>query len=99
MPTHKDIPLQSAIENEALVIRIGVGTLAFCALAKNGGPLVENLRVADAVQFAKDAMREMNRESETGATMLNKMLDAAMEEATDQGSTAIRELKRKPREL
>ena len=96
----EDTPLQAAIEDGQIVIRIGVKTLAFCALAKNGGQLAENLRVTDATQFAKDTIREFaHREEENGDTRLTKMLDAAMAEAVDQGCTAIRELKRKPREL
>lgn len=95
----KDTPLQADIENDQLVIRIGVATLAFCALAKNGGPLIENLRVTDPTKLAEDTIREMTREEENGDTRLTKMIDAAMVEAVDQGCIAIRELKRKPREI
>lgn len=95
----KDTPLQTNIENDQIVIRIGVETHAFCALAKNGGRLQENLRVSDPEQFAKDVIYELNRESETGETLLTAALDRAMENAVDQGCTGIRELKRKPRML
>lgn len=95
----KDTPLQTNIENDQIVIRIGIETQAWCALAKNGGKLQENLRVSDPLQFAKDVIRELERESETGETLLTNALDAAREAAVDQGSTAIRALKRKPRML
>lgn len=98
-PKSKDTPLQTAIEDNQIVIRIGIETHAWCALAKNGGKLQENLRVSDPVQFAMDVIRELNREGETGETLLTNALDAAMETAVDQGSTAIRALKRKPRML
>lgn len=91
----ENIPLQTSIEDKQLVIRIGIETLAFCALAKNGGPLEENFRVTDALQFAKDTQREFNRETELGDTPLTRMLDAAMVEAVDQGCIAIRQLKKR----
>ena len=95
----KDTPLQTNIEDDQIVIRIGIETHAWCALAKNGGRLQENLRVSNPLQFAKDVIRELNRESEIGETLLTNALDRAMDNAVDQGSTAIRELKRKPRLL
>jgi hypothetical protein len=95
----KDTPLQVVIEDGQIVLRIGIDTLAFCALAKNGGTLAENLRIDDAERFAKDVIREWTRENEIGASPLTDSLDAAMKEATDQGSTAVRELKRKAREI
>lgn len=98
-PKPKDTPLQANIEDDQIVIRIGIETQAFCALAKNGGKLTENLRVSDPLQFAKDVIRELTREGETGETILTNALDAAMETAVDQGSTGIRALKRKPRAL
>ncbi len=95
----KDTPLQVNIEDGQLVIRIGVDTLAFCALAKHGGPLAENERVTDSTQFTEDVITELVREEENGDTPLTALLDEMIRMATENGCIAIRTLKRKPREL
>jgi hypothetical protein len=48
-------------------------------------------RVIDAKAFAKEVVSELNRESETGTTMIHKMFDSAMYEAIDQGGEGVEE--------
>lgn len=98
-PKPEDTPLSIAVENDCIVIRIGIATHAFCALAKNGGPLAENERISDPLQFAKDMCSELSHEDELGATPLTNRLDACIVRAAEQGSTGVRTLKRKAREL
>ncbi len=40
MTLSKDTPLSVEIEDDQLVLRIGIDTLAFCSSRKNGGPLL-----------------------------------------------------------
>jgi len=94
-----DTPLKVSIEDSQIVIRMGIDVNSFCALAKHGGPLAENLRINDPLQFAEDTISELIREDEIGASILTDALDKAIEEACNQGSTAIYELKRKEQEL
>lgn len=95
----KNAPLKVEIEDDQIVLRIGVSTNAFCALRKNGGSLPENVRIKNENQFAKDVIDSLNHENEIGETLITKVLDTAIEDAYQNGSTAMKELKRKPRYL
>jgi hypothetical protein len=86
-PTTRDTPLHAAIEDNCLVIRIGIGMLA------NGAERIqelfdheESLTVRDDMQFAKDVARAMEEEDEAGNSMLTKMLDEASVKAWEDGS-------------
>jgi hypothetical protein len=94
----KEAKFTAEIDGGQLVVKIGVNVLAFAALRKNGGPLVENERVTDSDQFAKDVLCELSKEEENGDTPLYKLIDQAIRDAAENGCIAIRTLKRKPRE-
>ena len=42
--------------------------------------------VTDLAEFARDVVRELNREAEDGTTPIHELLDRALAEAVDQGS-------------
>lgn len=48
-------------------------------------------KVTDAAVFAKEMVREMNREDEEGTTAIHRMLDDAMSEAIEQGAEGVEE--------
>ena len=75
-----------------LRIEIGVESLAFAAVH---GPLADRLdpelddkrfRVTDAKGFALDVKHELLDEAEDGSNLVHRMLDAAIEQAVNQGS-------------
>ncbi len=98
----KDQPLKISIEDDELVIRMGIGTLAFCAnerfkeLAWNRnesrqkGPKEKPLKVIDDLSFAKDVIAELQRDDEIGATFITDMLDEAEDAAAGNGSIGIK---------
>jgi hypothetical protein len=92
-----DLPLVCRREGEQLVIRIGIGTLAFAAEhcekfydydkhASTGPPYV---KVIDKGELCNDTIRELSREREDGATPLCLLLDECTEAARDDGSLAF----------
>jgi hypothetical protein len=48
-------------------------------------------RVTDALVFAEELVRELNREDEIGTTLIHKMLDEAMYNAIDEGAEGVEE--------
>lgn len=87
----KNQPLRAEIEGGRLVMSIGIDTLAF---AFEHDPKREQVRghdckVIDSAQFAADVLRALEREEEDGSTLLNKMIDAACEDALDDGSIGV----------
>jgi hypothetical protein len=90
----KDRPLTVQIEEEELVLRIGVDTLAW---ACEHCPKLEDdwfdptYKVTDPAGFARDVLRELEREEEDGTTAVHVLLDAVIVEAIDRGSCAVEE--------
>jgi hypothetical protein len=89
-----DTPLTTSIEDGDLVIRIGTRTLAW-SLEHHPDLLNERAeptyKVSDEAEFAKDVLRELEREEEDGTTLVHLMLDKATKEALEQGSCAVKE--------
>lgn len=92
-----DQPLDVNIEDDQLVIRIGIDTLAFAfEESSSNNPYSDHLNdfirmctVTDARQFAKDVQYELTREEEDGSSILTNLLDKACDEAANQGSIAL----------
>ncbi|MBE3065158.1 MAG: hypothetical protein IMZ69_09100 [Spirochaetes bacterium] len=76
-----------------LVIRIGIETLAFCtdecSEFYNSEKDRSDVKVTDPDEWAKDVVRELEREEEDGSSPLTDLLERAMSDAVDQGSTAV----------
>jgi hypothetical protein len=92
MPKKKpaDAPLSARIENDQLVISIGVSTLAFAAHSSPEGYMAGS-KIVNPLGFAKDVLAELTDESETGMTTITQMLDQGCEAAADQGSEHVAE--------
>lgn len=84
-----DQPLKCSVERDELVVRVGVGTIAFCCKKKNGGNVPDQIKIIDKHQFAKDIAYEMEREEENGDTPLRLLLDEVIQKAMDMGSTGL----------
>jgi len=84
-----DLPLQCNVEGDQLVIRIGVGTLAWASKNRNGGVIPNNFKVVDKHQLAADVANAITHDDELGNTMLGDMLDEATQDAMDRGSTGL----------
>ena len=98
--THK--PLTCRVVKGALVIEIGIDTLAWAFLRSNfayelAGPDClargerpdKRFRIDDKLEFARDVVREMIDEAEDGSNLLNTMIDEACKRAIEQGSIAF----------
>ena len=72
--------LTVGIEDEQLVIRIGIDALAF-ALNQQDDPM----RVVDPVLAADEIVKELKREEEDGTTPVHKLLDKAGYDAWENG--------------
>lgn len=77
------------VEDHQLVVRIGIGTLAWAAKKRNGGPVPNNVKVSDKEEFAADVARALCHEDEIGNTMLQAVLDKAMEASMNDGSCGL----------
>lgn len=93
-------PLSVAIEDGALVIRVGIETLRVAAETSNDpgmheyevtddGGVFKHPKVVNAAEFARDIVRELEFEQEDGSTPVHLLLDAAMAAAADSGSAGI----------
>ncbi len=96
---HYSAPLEVKIEKGALVVRIGIETLAHAVTysdwanpyEESTGDYIRNFAIVDAPQFASDVLHEMLREREDGSTPLSDFIDKMSEEAIDQGSLGLHE--------
>jgi hypothetical protein len=94
-----DASLDVTIEHGALVIRIGVKTLAHaCTYSdwanpydEEAGDYIRTFAIEDAREFAKDVGRMMEREAEDGSSLLTNFIDKASEEAVNDGSLGLHE--------
>jgi hypothetical protein len=94
-----DAPLTVDIEHDELVIRIGIGTLAWAfdhmeennPYDDNARDFVQVWKVTDPVEFAKDVVGELTNEAEDGSHPLNRLLDQVSSAAAEQGSLGIDE--------
>lgn len=88
----KEQGLTVEITNGELTIRIGVDSLAWAAEHSDeyfdGCKCV--LQVLDNDRFAKDVLRELDREEEDGTTPVHMLLDKAIDAAVNQGSEHCR---------
>lgn len=94
-------PLKCDVTVDGLLqITIGINTLAYCAMSKNGGPIEEvfdeyDVKIDDNRRFAIDVSNSLSREDEVGNTMLVETLQDAMLDAVERGSSGIEYKKRK----
>ncbi len=92
-------PLEVKIERGALVIRIGITTLAHAVTYADWanpyeeatGDYVRSFAITDAPQFAADVLHEMLREREDGSTPLSDFIDKMSEESINQGNLGLHE--------
>ena len=94
-----DARLTVDIKNEEIVIRVGIGTLAWAfehmeennPWSDSARDFVQTWKVSDPVEFAKDVVGELTREEEDGSHPLHRLLDKACTDAADQGCLGIEE--------
>lgn len=92
----KDSTLKVTVEDGEFRISVGIETV----LAVCGGELIASddysnpgmFRVTDTDKFAKDVLRELNREKEDGTTPVHLLFDEALTEAVESGSEHVQEV-------
>lgn len=92
-------PLEAKIEKGALVIRVGIRTLAHAVTYSDwanpydetSGDYLRSFAIIDAPQFASDVCHEMLREREDGSTPLSDFIDKMSEAAIEDGSLSLHE--------
>lgn len=98
----KEAGLTVEVEDGQLVIRIGVGTLAFrWENCEENNPFIHSRndfkrlwKVTKPEVFARDVRIALCAEGEDGSTPVTKLLDAACLAAIEDGSDGVRELRR-----
>lgn len=83
----KDAVLSVGLEDDQLVIRIGIATLAFALTAAD-----EPLRVVDARLAAEEIVRVLTDEEEDGTTPVHRLLDKAGLAAWENGGEGFAEV-------
>ena len=94
-----DASLTVDIIEDEIIIRIGIGTLAWAFdHMKENNPyddaardFVQKWKVTDPMEFATDVVGELTNEEEDGSHPLNRLLDQVSNAAVDQGSLGIDE--------
>jgi hypothetical protein len=82
----------AAIEGNDIVICVPIDALSTApniAWDMHFGAEAEKWKVVDVHLFAKELVSELNRESETGETLITSMLDRAAIEVAEQGGDGI----------
>ncbi len=85
----KDQPLVIAIENNQLVIRIGIDTLAYAVEAGDSFQEGEG-KVIDKAAFAKDLTFALQEEEEDGTNRVHRLFDDAAIAVVENGSPSVR---------
>jgi len=91
----KETPLACWIENDCLVIKIGINALAFvaanCEYFWDGesGIDVPTVKVIDKSLFAKEVRRYLAAEEEDGSTLLTKTIEQAIINAVEDGCEGV----------
>lgn len=80
-------PLRLGIENDELVIRVGINFLD----GHEYHPDLPALKFDDRYEWARDVIAELIREKEDGSTPLTDLLDSAMIAALENGSIGVSE--------
>ena len=96
---HYGKELSFAIERGAVVIRIGVQTLANAVsysdwanlYSEEADDYIRTFAIEDEHQFAKDVMHAMLAEREDGSTPLSDLIDKSAEDAVNDGSLGLHE--------
>lgn len=84
--------LSIAIEDDQLVIRVGVECLLNAIPLANTWPMNSDgspVEILDKEQFLKDLIGELERENELGETPIHLALDQAATEVTEQGYESV----------
>lgn len=91
----KNLPLKCDIEDDQLVIRIGIKTLEFAAehcplfYDDQKRPDPPYIHVTNRDELAKDVKRELFREAEDGSSPISDVIDQAINAAYEDGSEAF----------
>jgi hypothetical protein len=79
--TNQDLKVE--VKDGKLIISIGISTLAWAALHKNGGPLPENCEIVNEREFAFDCKYALEVEDkENQSSLIERTLDEAFLSAT-----------------
>jgi hypothetical protein len=83
---------RAVIRGGVIVISVPVENLpAVVEGSWAAGGMEKRYTVTDAEDFAKDLVRELNREDEIGTTPIHRLFDRSIEEAIGQGAFGVEE--------
>jgi hypothetical protein len=83
---------RAILEGDDIVIRVPKSVLHTVVEGSwAAGGMDIRLKVTDADLFARELIRELNDEDETGATPIDRMFDKAIAQASEQGAQGIEE--------
>jgi len=85
--TNAEKPLTIEVEDDQLVMRIGINRID----GNESHPTIPSLKFDDRIQWAKEVIYEMLRDEEDGSSPVNDFIDKCINEALEQGSIGIAE--------
>lgn len=77
-------PLEMKVEDEVLIISIGVSTLCYAVQQE-----LHDVSIHDEDAFVKDFLIELEREDEEGSNSIHRAFDEAANNAVEEGSPAV----------
>ena len=88
MAFKKSEHLNVDIKNGKLVITMGTKLLCFAV-----GSVISDYKITNEEAFANDILQELLAEEDDGTTLVHKMLDKAADNAIENGSVNVEEIK------
>lgn len=86
----KDAPLKVELKDAKLIISIGIETLAYAF--EHSDYAAEELKVKNPKMFAKEVISSLQDEEEDGTTAVHIMLDAACQNACENGAMGVEQI-------
>lgn len=83
-------PLSVTVQDQQIVIKIGIATLEFAARSENGGKLGEGTKVTNLDSFAREIVHELiDVEEEDGSNLVHRMFDQAIDRVAENGAECL----------
>ncbi len=91
MDEHPGKPTRAILEGDEIVIRILFKDIPVLLRAAEDFAEIPHMEITDIEEYAQDVVRALNEEEPNdGTSLIDSMIDTALREAIEQGSTAVK---------
>ncbi len=91
MDEHPGKPTRAILEGDEIVIRIPFKDIPVLLRAAEDFAEIPHMEITDIEEYAQDVVRALNEEEPNdGTSLIDSMIDTALREAIEQGSTAVK---------